>query len=168
MSKPTMLSLYALAVGLLAMPAFADSAPPAGAHGGVPQPKQEIRHDYADLLRGNTISFRADISYPQPVVLQPGQGARSTGSELAILYLAADGSAKLKRWNAVNGVYDAVKPARWNIEADTLCLQADWPNLKADRFCMSIRVYPPVFAGHGMGVNALIKGDIRPGNPDGL
>ena len=156
---------------LLLLAAFdataADNHAPAQ-HDGPPPPKQEIRHDYAEALRGNTISFRADISYPHPVVLQQGQGARSTGYELAILHLAADGSAKLKRWNNLRGEYDAVKPARWSIEADKLCLLADWPNLKADRFCMSIRVYPPVFAGHGVGVNALIKGDIRPGNPDGL
>lgn len=119
-------------------------------------------------LAGKTIAFKADISFPQPVVLQPGRGASSLGAAIAIAYLKPDGSLRLKRWNEPKGDYDPVADGRWTTEDNQLCLIADWPLLKRDRFCMRLRLDPPVISGHGAGIDALIKGDIRPGNPDGL
>lgn len=123
---------------------------------------------FHEALADKTIAFKADISFPQPMVLQPGRGASSLGAAIAIAYLRPDGSLRLKRWNEPKGDYDPVADGRWTTEGNQLCLIADWPLLKRDRFCMRLRLDPPVISGHGAGIDALIKGDIRPGNPDGL
>jgi|GEM_PF-4946170 len=124
--------------------------------------------DMRAQLSERTFAFRADISFPEPVVLERGRGATSLGAAIAITYLKADGSLRLKRWNEPKGDYDAVVDGRWTVEQNVLCLIADWSLLKRDRFCMRLRIDTPIAAGHGVGIDALIKGDLRPGNPDGL
>jgi hypothetical protein len=156
-----------LAAGLCAGAGLAHAADSHDAHGGggkVVEPEVDLKTS----LAGKTISFLANISYDVPVVREWGKGASSIGSLLAIVLLRDDGAARIKRWNSLAGVYDPVDAGTWSIEDKVLCLMGPWPTLHRDRFCMDIRVYGPIMAGHGTNVSALIKGDIRAGNPDGL
>lgn len=124
----------------------------------------------SESLRDKTFSFNANVTFDSPVILGTGRGAQSIGSQHAIVFLNADGSARLRRWDESTGRYEAVDRGNWTVDDahHTLCVVAAWPALNRDRFCMELRVSGPVVAGHGTNVRALVKGDIRPGNPDGL
>jgi hypothetical protein len=124
----------------------------------------------SESMSDKTFSFNANVTFDEPVLLGPGLGAASIGTQHAIVFLEANGAARVRRWNLASGAYETVEAGRWTVDdpASTLCVVASWPVLKRDKFCMQLRVSGPVVAGHGTNVRALILGDIRPGNPDAL
>ncbi len=161
--------LAALALLLGAWIPVSFAADDHGGHAAAPKEEKPVAK-LSESLSGKTFSFNANVTFDEPVVLAKGRGSQSIGSQHAIVYLNADHSARVRRWNEVDGKYEAVDVGSWTIddEQHTLCVVAPWPHLKRDRFCMQLRVSGPVVAGHGANVRALIVGDMRPGNPDSL
>lgn len=158
MTRATLLLFGAL---MLALPAWGADNPGA-------RPAASPKADLKTSIAGNTIAFIAHVVYPQPVSLGRGKGVASVGDLHAVAFLAPDGRARLKRWNAETGAYDPVVDAAWTVTEDALCLNAPWPSLRTDKFCMDLRVDGPMIAGHGIGISALVKGNIRPGNHEKL
>lgn len=153
---------------IILLAAMALAAPAWSADNHAARPAAPPRADLKASISGNTIAFIAHVVYPQPVSLGRGKGMASVGDLHAVAFLAPDGRARLKRWNAETGAYDPVVDAAWTVTDDALCLTGSWPSLRADRFCMDLRVDGPMIAGHGIGISALVKGNIRPGNHENL
>jgi hypothetical protein len=137
-----------------------------GGHGSARKPAPKI--DVRQALVGNTIAVLAYLPQAEPKD-RPGRGAESVRTLIYMAWLGNDGNAKVRVWDHASGRDRPVQTGRYTIEGDVLCLNAADLELGQKPLCTLMNIIGPrAFFAEGVGLHAMVKGDIRPGNAGNL
>jgi|SRR5579871_3572163 len=116
--------------------------------------------DAAKDLAGKTLSGVAYL--PRDTVAPDAEAEPALRTVMFQAYLGADGQARVRAWDPVANRYTATDTAPWHGEGATLCLMVPAFALP-DALCVALHAWGPEFAGTGVNHNALVKGDVQPG-----
>ena len=143
------------ALALAVTPAFAAGPAPDGhGHGSDKSGPNIDALDAAKDLVDKTLSGVAFI--PQ------ANNASSLKTVMFQAYLRPDGSALVRAWDSVANRYTPTDTRPWRGTGDQLCLTVPAFGLP-EALCIQLHAWGVAFAGTGINVNAMVKGDVRTG-----
>jgi hypothetical protein len=161
MIRPPLLAHLAalFALALAVAPARAAGPAPGGhgdahGHGSDKSGPNIDALDAAKDLADKTLSGVAFI--PQP------NNASSLKTVMFQAYLRPDGSALVRAWDTAANRYTPTDTRPWRGERDQLCLTVPAFGLP-EPLCIQLHSWGVAFAGTGVNVNAMVKGDVRTG-----
>lgn len=117
---------------------------------------------------GNTVSAQVFLPQSPPRAEPLTAGLSSLRTVMFIAYLEPGGAARVRTWNNATGRYNPTVADRWRIDGGQLCLGGRSLGLTVGQFCVETHIWGPVFSGKGTTLDAMIKGDVRPGNAEAL
>ena len=124
--------------------------------------------DPVATFTGNNVSALVFLSQSPQRAEPLTPGLSSLRTILFIAYLEPGGSARVRTWDHAAGRYNATVVDRWRLDGGQLCLGGRSVGLAVSQFCVETHIWGPVFSGKGTTVDAMIKGDVRPGNAEAL
>lgn len=134
-----------------------------GATLGLPTGAQAGNTDALDVakdLAGKTLS--GVVYLPRDTLAPDADAMPALRTVMFQAYLAPDGRARVRAWDPAADRYTAIDTEPWHGDGATLCLSVPAFALP-DALCVALHAWGPEFAGTGVNHNAMVKGDVQPG-----